>query len=157
MLNIRNVEENDLNEIANLYVNIYKETNPREKWSLKAAEKFIRYFYNICPDMFFVAIIDDKIVAGIWGAIKPWWNGNKIYDLEIFVSKEYRGYGISKLVLEYYLEIALQKYQVVSVDAITFNDREFPKNYYERIALKKDEQLVLLTGDVKEIISKLQQ
>lgn len=145
-----------IEELADLYIRIYKDTNPKEKWNIYSAKKFITYFYELCPDLFFIAKMKDKIIAGIWGPVKPWWDGNKVYNLEIFVDKEYQGNGISKLILAHYFEVAIKKYNVNSVEAITFSDRKFPLCYYEKISLSKDRQLVLLEGNAQEISEKIE-
>jgi hypothetical protein len=51
--------------------------------------------------------------------------------------------------------VAIKKYNINSVEAITFNDREFPLSFYSKISLNKDQQLVLLEGNVQEIITNL--
>lgn len=152
---IEQMNYDNIEELADLYIRIYKDTNPKEKWDTCSARKFITYFYELCPDLFFIAKKKEKIIAGIWGPIKPWWDGHKVYDLEIFVDKEYQGIGISKLILAHYFEVAIKKYNVNSVEAITFSDRKFPLCYYEKIALSKDRQLVLLEGKAQEISEKL--
>lgn len=61
-------------------------------------KKFITYFYELCPDLFFVAAKQkNKIIAGIWGPVKPWWDGNKVYDPEIFVDKEHQSYFLNTI------------------------------------------------------------
>lgn len=152
---IEKMNYESVEELACLYVKIYKDTNPKEKWDICSAKKFISYFYELCPDLFFIAKMKDKIIGGIWGSVKPWWDGNKVYDLEIFVDKEYQGIGISKLMLAHYFEVAINKYNVNSVEAITFRDRKFPLCYYEKIALIKDRQLVLLEGKAQEIFENI--
>lgn len=152
---IEQVDYDDIEALAELYIRIYRDTNPKEKWNIGSAKKFITYFYELCPNLFFVAKEKDKIIGGIWGPVKPWWDGNKVYDLEIFVDKEYQGIGISKLILEHYFEVAIKEYNVSSVEAITFSDRKFPLCYYEKISLNKDRQLVLLEGKAKEISEKI--
>lgn len=152
---IKQMNYDNIEELADLYIRIYKDTNPKEKWDICSAKKFITYFYELCPDLFFIAKMKDKIIAGIWGPVKPWWDGNKVYNLEIFVDKEYQGIGISKLILAHYFDVAIKKYNVNSVEAITFNDRKFPLCYYEKIALNIDHQLVLLEGKAQEIYEKI--
>lgn len=153
---IRTVKQCDIGELAQLYIDVYKKVNPIEKWELSSVKKYLDYFYRLCPDMFYVAETNEaEIVACIWGAIKPWWNGNKVYDLELCVAENYQGHGLSKIMFKHYFKYAVEKYSAVSVEAITFNDRKFPLNYYERIALKKDRQLVLLEGTISEILEKL--
>ncbi len=153
---IEQMDYDSIDELTNLYVKIYKKTNPQEKWDIVSAKKFIMYFYELCPDLFFVAKLNEKIIAGIWGPVKPWWDGNKVYNLEIFIDNEYQGKGLSKFMFFHYFDIAIKKYNVNSVEALTFNDRDFPLSFYHKISLNKDRQLVLLEGKAQEVISKLQ-
>lgn len=154
---IEPIDYNSIDELASLYVKVYKKANPKEKWNTISAKKFIEYFYELCPDLFFIVKLNGKIVAGIWGPIKPWWNGNRTYDLEIFIDDEYQRNGLSKLILLHYFDVAINKYNVNSVEAITFNDREFPLSFYSKISLNKDQQLVLLEGNAQEIVFNLKQ
>lgn len=47
-----------------------KKVNPREKWSIISAKKFIKYFYELCPDLFFIVKLNGKTIVGMWGLIK---------------------------------------------------------------------------------------
>ncbi len=137
---IEPMDYDSIDELAALYVKVYKKSNPREKWDIISARKFIMYFYELCSDLFFVAKLKNKMIAGIWGPVKPWWDGNKVYDLEIFIDSEYQGKGFANLILFHYFDVAIKKYNINSVEAITFNDRKFPLSFYNKISLYKDQQ-----------------
>jgi len=153
---VRQCSEKDLDALASLYVEIYRETNPIERWTVESAKNFVTYFFHESRGLFYIVTFNDIIVGGIWCQVKPWWSGNKIYNLEAFVKKEARGQGLSKILLRKLLEEALSRCNAVTVEAITFNDRAFPLSYYDRISLKKDNQLVLLEGKVREILKNLE-
>ncbi len=63
---IEPMDYDSIDELASLYVKIYKKVNPREKWSIISAKKFIKYFYELCPDLFFIVKLKEKIIAGMW-------------------------------------------------------------------------------------------
>ncbi len=81
-----------IDELAALYVKVYKKSNLREKGDISLARKFIMYFYELCSDLFFCSKVEE-IIAGIWDPVKLWWDGNKVYDLGIFIDSEYQGRG----------------------------------------------------------------
>lgn len=155
MFFIRPATLGDIEILASIYVEIYQVTNPIEKWTLKSARDFMSYFFQVSQGLFFVGMNDEKIIGASWGQVKPWWNGNKLYDVEIFIKNESQNKGYSKLLFIRLFEEAIRNYSVVEVEAITFNDRTFPLSYYERIQLQKDSQLVLLSGNAKNILNNL--
>lgn len=155
MLFIRPATLGDIEILARIYVEIYQVTNPIEKWTKESAYEFMSYFFQVSQGLFFVGMNDEKIIGASWGQVKPWWNGNKLYDIEIFIKNEFQNKGYSKLLFIRLFEEAIRNYSVVDVEAITFNDRSFPLSYYERIQLEKDSQLVLLSGYAKNILNKL--
>ncbi|MBO7504680.1 GNAT family N-acetyltransferase [bacterium] len=48
------------------------------------------YWYDRQPDLFFVAEVDGRVVGGIVSGIKPWFDGNRLVDGELFVDKKYQ-------------------------------------------------------------------
>ena len=152
---LRPVECSDLLPIAELYMEIYLQTNSIEKWTINSSTNYVTYFYDQCKELFFVAKCKEVLVGGVWGQVKPWWSGNKIYNLEVFVKGVHQRQGLSKLLLRRFFEEAYARFRAVTVEAVTFNDRSFPLDYYERIELKKDKQLVLLEGNISDILKNL--
>ena len=52
---IRSVQESDIDELSQLYMEIYLIANPIERWTFETAKKFVTYFFEQCTDLFFVA------------------------------------------------------------------------------------------------------
>jgi GNAT superfamily N-acetyltransferase len=152
---IKPVEQCDIESIANLYIEVYAIANPVEKWNTESARAFVEHFFTLSPDLFFIGKDNDVVIAGAWGVIKPWWNGNKLYDIELFIKPDYQGHGYSRLLFKRLFETAIAKYKAIFAEAITFNDRIFPINYYERIGFDKSKQLTLIEGNVADILDKL--
>lgn len=149
---IRQCEHRDILQLSLLYMDIYNETNPVEKWNFISSQKLISFYFETCKELFFVSESNGDIIGGVCGQIKPWWNGNKIYNPEIFIKKEFRRRGLFKKLFAHFLKNAIIIYDVVSIEAITFGDRDFPIGYYDKIGLKKDKQLTLLDGKPIEIL-----
>lgn len=64
MLNIRLVKEEDLEELAKIYKELYGESILNEDWSIEKAESMLNFFYRLQPDIFLVAEVDKKVVGG---------------------------------------------------------------------------------------------
>lgn len=155
MIVVRLVEEPDLLLLAQMYIAVYEKTNPSEIWTNESAYDFIRFFYNNCADLFFVLEVNGVLAGATWGQIKPWWNGNKIYNFEIFVCNEHQNKGLSKQLLLYFFTEAREKYSVSTIEVITFSDRTFPLCYYEKLSIIPDKQLILLEGNMEEIVRRI--
>ena len=53
------------------------------------------------------------------------------------------------------LKEAIQKYEAVSFEAITFAGKEFPLNWYKKLGIIPDESAVLIKGNCSTILEKL--
>ena len=115
----------------------------------------LSYWFDKQPDLAFVAESNKKIVGAFVSAIKPWWDGNHLFDGEVFVHPDYQKQGIaSKLSITLY-EKALKKYKVVGFDAYTFKKTKFPLSWYLSQGFIQNEDWTMISGDVKFILSKL--
>ena len=47
---IEPMDYDSIDELASLYVKIYKKVKKKKKWSIISAKKFIKYFYELCPE-----------------------------------------------------------------------------------------------------------
>jgi len=155
MIVVRSVVESDVSLLAQMYISVYKTTNPTEIWTNESAYDFIRFFYDKCADLFFVVEINGVLAGATWGQIKPWWDGNKIYNFEVFVCCEHQNKGLSKQLLLHFFTEARKKYNASSIEVITFSDRTFPLCYYKKLSIIPDKQLTLLDGNVEDIIRRL--
>ena len=88
--------------------------------------------------------------------LKPWFDGNRLNDTEIFVSKEYQHKHIAKDLYKCHLEIEKRIYDCKVIEFHTYGDEdEFPQNWYKRIGFKKDEELIIMSANINEILNKI--
>lgn len=87
---IRNVKLEDIQELAPIYKELYDDADIGEFWTIENAEKLLRYFYDRQKDLFFVAEEHGKAIGAVMSNLKPWFDGNRLNDTEIFVAKEHQ-------------------------------------------------------------------
>lgn len=91
--------------------------------------------------MFFVAEEGGRAVGAVMSGIKPWFDGNRLIDTEIFVSKDYQGQHIARELYKKHLYEANKLYDAKVIEFHTYGDEtEFPQNWYSRIGFKKDNE-----------------
>ena len=153
---IRLVKKEDLKDLAIIYKELYDNVDIGENWSIETATNLLNYWYEKQKDLFFVAEEDGIVVGGIVSGIKPWFDGNRLIDGEVFVSTKYQGRHIAKELFKTHLKEAYNKYKANVMEFHTYGDEtEFPQNWYTRIGCKKDNELIIMNGDIKEIIRKI--
>jgi len=146
----------DLEILAEQYSNYYKNSVLNENWTKETALNLFLYFYEKNEDLIFCAYIDNSPVGIIMSTIKPWWDGNRLEDAEIFVSDKYRGLGIAKKLFKELFIYAKDKYNTVTFEAHTYEDENgFPLKWYEKLGFKKDNSMVIITTNIEEIINNL--
>jgi predicted N-acetyltransferase YhbS len=153
-MNIRLAKKEEISEVAKVYATAFNGVS-KESWTLERAGALLQYWVQKQPDLFFVAVDNGKIIGAITMGIKPWFDGVRLQDGELFVSSEYQKQGVGKLLLKKVLEKALAKYQVSTLECVTFAGNTFPKTWYEKIGLKKSEDLIIMTGNCQEIFKRL--
>lgn len=140
---IRNVRLEDIKELAPIYKDLYDDADIGEFWTIENAEKLLKYFYDRQKDLFFVAEEEGKAVGAIMSNLKPWFDGNRLNDTEVFVSKEYQHKHLAKELYRIHLIEAKEKYNCNVIEFHTYGDEEeFPQNWYRRIGFKKDDELI---------------
>ena len=131
---IRNVKIEDLNELAIIYKDLYDNVDIGENWTIESATNLLKYWYDRQPDLFFVDEEDGIIVGGVVSGIKPWFDGNRLIDGEIFVSNKFQGKHIATELFKTHLITAKEKYNATVMEFHTYGDEtEFPQNWYNRI------------------------
>ena len=153
---IRLVKKEDINDLAIIYKELYDNADIGEDWSVEKSRDLLNYWYNKQSDLFFVAEENGKAIGGVVSGVKSWFDGNRLIDGEIFVSKEYQGKHIGRDLIVEHLKQAKIKYNVNTMEFHTYGDEtEFPQNWYNRIGFKKDKELVIMNGNVEEVLEKL--
>ncbi len=153
---IRLAKKEDIPELAKIYKDLYDNVDIGEDWTIEKATELLTYWYNKQSDLFYVAIEDDKPVGAIVSGIKSWFDGNRLVDTEIFVSNDYQGRHIAKDLTIYHLRQAKLKYNANTMEFHTYGDEtEFPQNWYNRIGFKKDDELIIMNGDIEDVLNHL--
>src|SRR5436190_6325126 len=119
MLSIRLATKEDLQILSEIYTHAYYSLNIVENWTSQSAYQLITYLFHDQPDLFFVAIIDNKVIGAITATVKPWWDGNHLVDGEIFINPDYQKKGIGVKLIKKLFTTAKEKYKVISWDTFT--------------------------------------
>lgn len=153
---IRLIQKSDIEELAKIYKELYDNVDIGENWTIERAKELLIYWYEKQQDLFFVDIEDDIPVGAIVSGIKSWYDGLRLIDTEIFVSKKCQKKHIGKNLMLEHLKAAKVKYNVSTIEFHTYGDEnEFPQNWYNRIGFKKDEELIIMHADVEDVLNKL--
>jgi len=149
------MKKEDLEKLAEIYVEAYTKINIGERWTFETAKELLSHWLEKQPDLAFVAEYNNKIVGAFVAGIKPWWDGNHLVDGEIFVHNDFQKKGIGTALSIALFTKALEKYKVSFYDAVTYTNHKFPLSWYKSLGLVSSENLVLISGNVKSILSKL--
>lgn len=153
---IRNVKLEDIKELAPIYKDLYNDADIGEFWTVENAEKLLGYFYDRQKDLFFVAEENGKAIGAVMSNLKPWFDGNRLNDTEIFVSQEYQHKHIAKDLYKFHLESAKRIYDCKVIEFHTYGDEdEFPQNWYKRIGFKKDEELIIMSANINDVLNNI--
>jgi len=132
------MKKEDLEVLASIYALAYNEANVGETWDKKSARKILQYFFEKQPDLAFVAEYENKIVGAVLSGIKPWCDGNHLFDGELFVHPDFQKYGIARALMKELCKTAREKYDAVIFDGIIFKDKEFPLEWYKYLESYKN-------------------
>lgn len=152
---IRLARRKDIKELSKVYAAVYRKFDAGEDWTEKKACVLLSYWLNRQPDMFFVADIDGNLAGGFVAGIKPWWDGNRLFDGEIFVHPELQGKGIGSLLSKALFKKAVEKYSAKVWDTHTFR-RRFPLKWYKELGFREIKEWLLITGDIRKALRKLE-
>lgn len=153
---IRKVQIKDIKDLAPIYKELYDDADIGEFWSIESAEKLLTYWYNKQQDLFFVAEEAGKAVGAVMSGIKPWFDGNRLIDTEIFVSKKYQKNNIAKKLYRIHLEEAIKRYNAKVIEIHTYgNENEFPQNWYKKIGFHKDNELIIMNANIEEVLKNI--
>lgn len=154
---IRKVKLEDIKDLAPIYKELYDDVDIGEFWSIENAEKLLSYWYNKQQDLFFVDEENGKAIGAVMSGVKPWFDGNRLIDTEIFVSKEYQKNNIAKKLYKIHLEEAKRIYNANVIEFHTYgNEEEFPQNWYKKIGFRKDEELIIMNAKIEDVLKNIQ-
>ena len=154
---IRPMKKQDLREIAVLYTDIYSRVDIGKKWTKESAYSLMKHLFSKQTDLCFVALIEDTIVGGFVAGIKPWWDGNYLTDGEIFVDNRYHKHRIGSKLSKILYKTALDKYNIVRIDFITFSKNGFPLSWYTKLGFETEKQFIMINGAPKKVLKRLKE
>lgn len=149
------MREEDLDHLAEIYVETYTDFDVGERWDKKSAWKMLGYWLKHYPDLALTAEYNGKIVGAFLVGVKPWCDGNHLIDGEIFVHPRYQKKGIGTKLTKVMFEKARKKYGVVAWDAYTFKKFRHPLNWYKKMGFREIKDWVMITGEVEKVLEKL--
>lgn len=154
---IRKVKLEDIKDLAPIYKELYDDVDIGEFWSIENAEKLLSYWYNKQQDLFFVDEENGKAIGAVMSGVKPWFDGNRLIDTEIFVSKEYQKNNIARKLYKIHLEEAKRIYNANVIEFHTYgNEEEFPQNWYKKIGFRKNEELIIMNAKIEDVLKNIQ-
>ncbi|MDD3160024.1 MAG: GNAT family N-acetyltransferase [Candidatus ainarchaeum sp.] len=144
-MKIRLIKKNELKKVAKIYSKVYLKLN--ENWPIKNSEEFMNYWYKKQKDLFYVALINNEIVgAGVFG-IKPLFDGNRIFDGEVFVHENFQKNGIGTEIVKIIFNKAKKEYHVNEVELFTFKNGHQLK-WWKKLGLECSTDFVMISGKI---------
>jgi len=153
---IRNIQEDEIEETARVYAAAFNKANIGENWTVESANKFISHWFKKQSDLFFIAINEKKILGGVVAEIVPYFKGNDLTHAELFVGPNFQGQGIAKKLLMSILEEAIKKYNVKFFSGIADKKEDFPIHWYQKLGMKKT-RWIFVEGDANKILLNLKE
>ena len=151
---IRLAKKQDIEDLAIIYKNLYDNVDIGEYWTVGTATDLLNYRFDKQQDLFFVAEEDGKAVGAIVSGVKPWFDWLRLIDTELFVSKDYQKKHIGRDLILEHLKNAKVKYNVKTIEFHTYGDEaQFPQNWYNRIWLRKNNELIIMDWNVETILN----
>lgn len=155
MISLRRIEIKDFQQLSELFTLVYTTFDVGEKWNPKAADTYLHYIYDRNPDLAFLVEEEGVIFGAALSYIKPWWDGNYLFEGEVFVHPDLQKRGIGSQLLKKLFEEAIEKYDVTNWDASTFADREFPLRWYKSLGFNEVKNWVIIRGNIREALKRL--
>lgn len=152
MSNIRLAKITDLKPLAEIYKELYDNSVLNEHWSIEKAFQLCNFYYTKQPDLFVVAEENNSIVGAVMSLVKPWFDGNRLIETEIFVSKHYQRRGIASLLFEEHFRRAMALYNVETIEAHTYQDKDgYPLKWYLEQGYGLIDELLIINGNVRQV------
>lgn len=155
MIHIRLATPKDFEKLAGVYMNAFHAAVPDEQWTQNQVTELFKYWHERQPDLFYIAEVDGTLAGGMVANIKPWYDGKRFQDSDLFVSPDFQKQGVGRKLFATTLERAIEKYDVKTFEGITYTHSEFPLSWHNNLGLKKDDNLILITGRCEEVLKNL--
>ena len=151
---IVSASQKDLPGCAKILKDIYNANVLSEGWTDESSLNICKFYYNLQPDLFYVAKKEGKIVGFSFSYIKPWADGNHLMVEEISVDPKFRKFGTALKLISQVFNVAIKKYNISKIEGTTYEDENgAPFKIYRKIGFKKIDDLFLIECDVDKVKS----
>lgn len=146
MTGIREILEQDIVPISNLYISVFKEAPWNEEWRLNQAVERLMGIYN-SPGFYGLLHEDmDNPVAVILGRSLTFRNWKEFEIMELFVNPAYQGMGIgSELVKQ--LEFDLKQKGYFKTTLLTARDTQV-EEFYVKNGYKTSNRMIYMSHEL---------
>lgn len=151
---MRAIQKSDIDVLSTLYAKAYS-SRSEEKWSIDTIQQLLIFLLIKQPELCLVMEKEQQIIGAVFGSIKPWWNGNHLILEEIFVDPDIHGKGVGSSLLNEVCKKAQELHAATYVEAMTFRDADFPKNWYFTHAFEEIKEWIPLEGTIENVIKTL--
>lgn len=146
-MEIRRMVESDIDNLAPIMLEVFNNEIWNNNWSFSRAKAYLLDFYNNKKFLGFTALDNKKIVGGIFGYEKVWWDNDEIFIEEFFISPRYQGKSIGSMLL-----MEVEKYaKARNIGAICLLTNKNSKAYdfYAKKDFTLDKEIVCMHKVVK--------
>ena len=122
MENITRYREKNLNEILDLFIEVFEKEPWNDNWPSK--EKAKNYLLDIINTPGFKGYLkfrENELIGVLFGNIVQWWQGDEFFIKEFFIKKSVQGKGIGSEMLNF-LEDSLAQNNVETIILLTENN-----------------------------------
>lgn len=153
----RKAQKQDLAKLAQIYCSLYTNSALSENWNQESAYELLHYFYQHNPEIFVVAEIDKLVIGAIMSLVKPWHDGNRLIETEVFVDSQYQKNGIgSKLFLEHF-RLAIQEHNAKVIEAYTYEEPDgHPLSWYRKQGYEVIRDWFVINGEIAKVCEYLE-
>mgnify|MGYP001599383673 CR=1 FL=1 len=150
MLTIRKTKKRDIGELSKIYKRVYDRPKDGGDWSIKRAKDLLNFYFTLKTFIGLTAVIDGKIVGALFSFVKPWHDGNRLGEGELFVDPEYQNQRIGTKLFLKINEIGEKKGCKIH-EMLVYGRVE---RWYKKLGVKES-GLKHMEGNIKEIIRRI--
>jgi len=135
-MNIIQFENKYLDEMAQLFAEVYSELGTERVWNLETAKKYLERDIVNYPEYCLVILNDGgSSMGGVFCRIDPYYQGQLLFVDSVQVKPEYRKQGIAKKLLQEVFKIA-KRNGVEGVHLLADAREGFPRSWYEKLGFE---------------------
>ena len=142
---IRPIANEDLEDCARLFVEVFAEPPYRESWSASRALAYLDRFYRFDPDHCLLALDGEDVIGALFGYCYPWRDRVNYYIQEFFVRAGRRRSGHGRRLIRHLLDTLEDTEASISLIA---NEATPAAAFYEELGLRQHRYFKFYAGRV---------